>query len=521
MDYFSKDQQSRRVVPNWRFFSETMRIGELECNRIGELDDNQYALDDYIDTWLNKKSFSTAGDLISAAITNGQRHNKYAKEAALYVSEQDTSDYPVLANGANYILFDSTKGIIPSANNAQTQLIKKLESAQNMRKRIHDIRRKLNITPYNAILYVDMARTQVSIGNEEKAIKLMQVALQLDPNNRFVVRAAVRLFNHIGDFDRANAALRGTSLIKYDPWLIAADISIGMKRGKNSVHIKNGIKIIESCNYHPFSYTELASSLGMLEYYFGTRKKSRIYFRTSIQEPNDNSLAQAEWVAPYLQLEFDRNKNVKLDYEARFYQAIFKNNFEEAINELVDWIIDMPYSLKPIYLGTNIALTFLRNFELAEAILRVGLKVNPNNMDFVNNMAYTLARQDKTKEAQLYMDRFLKIPDYEISNSGKACQKATNGLIAYRKGDNVLGKTLYQEAIAEAEKIKGDQPEVYYKALINAKREEFIASKFQKTECLEELKKLDLPANSPFLGALVDEVEIMYNEHQAHVINDK
>lgn len=521
MDYLSKDQQYRRVVPNWRFFSETMRIGELESNRVEELDDNLYALDDYVDTWLNRKSFSTAGDLISAAITNGQRQNKYAKEAALYVSEQDTTNYPVLAEGANYILFDGTKNLIPSPKNVHTELIKKLELAQNMRDRIHDIRRKLNVTPYNAILYVDMARTQVSIGNEEKAIKLMQVALQLDPNNRFVVRAAVRLFNHIGDFERANAVLRGTSLIKYDPWLIAADISIGMKRGKNSVHIKNGIRIIESRNYHPFSYTELASSLGTLEYYFGTRKKSRSYFRTSIQAPNDNSLAQAEWVAPRLQLEFDRKMDVKLDYEARFYQALFKSNFDEAMKELVNWIIDMPYSQKPIYLGTNIALTFLRNFELAEAILRVGLKVSPNNMDFVNNMAYTLARQDKAKEAQVYMDKFLKTPDNEITPSGKACQKATQGLIAYRKGETDLGKVLYQEAITEAEKIKADQPEVYYKALINLKREELMASKYQNTECLEELKRLDLPDNSPFLEALIDEVEIMYNEHQPHVINDK
>lgn len=520
MDYISKDQQSRRVVPNWRFFSETMRIGELDSNRLGELDENLYSLDDYIDTWLNRKSFSTAGDLISAAISNGQRQNKYAKEAALYVTEQDTTNYPVLVSGANYILYNDYNDINPPIGNDHTELIKKLESAQNMRERIHNIRRKLNITPYNAILYVDMARTQVSIGNEEKAIKLMQVALQLAPNNRFVVRAAVRLYNHIGDFERANAALRGTSLIKYDPWLIAADISIGMKRGKNSVHIKNGMRIIESHNYHPFSYTELASSLGTLEYYFGTRKKSRVFFRTSVQAPNDNSLAQAEWVAPRIQLEFERKNNVKFDYEARFYQAFFKSNFDEAIKELVDWIIDIPYSQKPIYLGVNIALTFLRNFELAEAILRVGLKVSPNNMDFVNNMAYTLARQNKTKEAQDYLDRFLKIPDDEITTSGKACQKATHGLIAYRKGDIDLGKSLYQEAIIEAEKIRSDQPEVYYKAFINSKREELIASKYQKVECLEELKRLDLPYNSPFLRALIDEVEILYNKHQSHIIKD-
>ena len=517
MDYLSVEQQSRRVIPNWRFFSETMSIGELESNRVGETNNNVYALDDYIDTWVNRKSFSTAGDLISAAITNGHLQDKYAKEAALYVLEQDTTDYPILAKGANYILTGDNHYVLPKPKRDHLQLIKKLEEAQNMRYKINEIRQKLNVTPYNAVLYVDMARTQISIGNEEKAIKLMQVALQLDPNNRFVVRAAVRLFNHIGDFERANAALRGTSLIKCDPWLIAADISIGMKRGKNSIHIKNGIRIIESHNYNPFSYTELASSLGTLEYYFGTKKKSRHYFRTSIIAPNDNSLAQAEWISRKLQLDFDRNSNVKLDYEARCYQAFFREDFDGAIKELVDWILDMPYSQKPIYLGSNIALTFLRNFELAEAILKVGLKVSPNNTDFVNNMAYTLARQNKLKEAQAYLDSFLKTPEKELTDGGKICRKATEGLIAYRKGEYELGKSLYQEAVKDAEKIKSELPEVFYKAIINSKREELIASKFTKTECLEELNKLNIPEHNLNLKELIKEVEMLYNEHQVCV----
>lgn len=519
MDYLSEEQQSRRVVPNWRFFMETMSIGELESNRIGKPNNNAYALDDYISTWINRKSFSTAGDLISAAIANGQLHNKYAKDASVYVTEQDNTDFPVLAKSAKYILRGDNL-YTPPLKGAHKELIKKLEEAQNMRYKINEIRQKLNVTPYNAILYVDMARTQISIGNEEKAIKLMQVALQIDPNNRFVVRAAVRLYNHIGDFERANAALRGTSLIKYDPWLIAADVSIGMKRGKNSVHIKNGVKIIESRNYHPFSYTELASSLGTLEFYFGTRKKSRSYFRTSVLAPNDNSLAQAEWVSRKLQLDFDRKNNVKLDYEARCYQAFYKGDFDGAINELVDWIIDMPYSQKPIYLGASIALSYLRNFELAEAILKVGLKASPNNTDFLNNMAYTLARQNKIKEAQMYMDKFLQTPESELTEGGQICRKATQGLIAYRRGEYELGRSLYQEAVKDAEKLKSESPEVYYKAIINSRREELIASNYTKTECLENLKQLDIPEQYIALKELIKEVELLYRDHQLQAIND-
>ena len=516
MDYLNLEQRSRRVVPNWRFYSETMFLGELESARKETLREDLYPIDEYVNTWLNQKSFSTAGDLISAAITNGQRHNKFAIDAARYVSEQDTTQYPVLARSADYLLQGNTF-VNKGCSIRHQALIDKLRTAQDMSQRIREIRHQLNVYPYNAVLYADMARAQLSIGKRDKAIRLMQVALQLDPDNRFVVRAAVRLFHHLGDIERANSALRGTSLVKYDPWLIAADITTGMLRGKNSVHIKTGIRMIESLNYHPFSYTELASSLGTLEYYYGSRKKSRGYFRTSMKSPNDNSLAQAEWVSPYLNFQLDNKKEVKLDYEARFYQNVYKNDFESAANELVDWIIDMPYSQKPIYLGAHVSLTYLRNFNLAEEILKIGLKVSPTNQDFINNMAYTLARANKPSEAQEYIDRLLKIPEVEMAESMQVCLSATLGLIAYRSGDNERGRQLYGEAIAKAAKLKDKQPEVYFKAVINAKREALRASGYKDKEILKEIKQLEIPDGYNELKILVEEVLQLYEQNMIHL----
>ena len=144
-------------------------------------------IDDYVDSWLDRRSFSTAGDLISAAITNGQRNNKYARDAARYITEEQNSvEYPVLERAAKYILSGTGNIISAKTSDAHSELIQKLESAQNMGKRIHDIRHKMNIYPYNAVLYVDMSRAQLTVGNTDKAIKLMQVALQLDPSNRLI-----------------------------------------------------------------------------------------------------------------------------------------------------------------------------------------------------------------------------------------------------------------------------------------------------------------------------------------------
>lgn len=118
-----------------------------------------------------------------------------------------------------------------------------------------------------------MARAYTTIGLKEKAEKLIRMAVYLDPQNRFVARAAARFFIHIGDNGRAADVIRKTGYAKYDPWLMASDISIATVRGKRSGYIKRGQQIAFSDNYNSFSISELASALGTIEMEDGSRKK--------------------------------------------------------------------------------------------------------------------------------------------------------------------------------------------------------------------------------------------------------
>ena len=352
-----------------------------------------------------------------------------------------------------------------------------------------------------------MARAYTTIGLKEKAEKLIRMAVYLDPQNRFVARAAARFFIHIGDNGRAADVIRKTGYAKYDPWLMASDISIATVRGKRSGYIKRGQQIAFSDNYNSFSISELASALGTIEMEDGSRKKSRNFFNQSLIAPNDNSLAQAEWViiASQLPITIHPNLKVKCNHESLVYKALENNDVVSAMSNAVDWICDMPFSMKPVLIGYNIATTFMRNYELSSNILEVGLKSHPNDPWMLNNRAYVNARANNVEEAEKDMEKLEHITT-PLTKSMAICKEATKGLIAYRKKDKETGKKLYEQAILHASELKEDSDEVVLKAKINMLREELMISNFQNTQVLRDLEKLSVPDQKQDLLLLKNEV---------------
>ena len=74
----------------------------------------------------------------------------------------------------------------------------------------------------------------------QKAERAIRAALQLAPNNRFVLRSAAR-FIHIGEPEIARTLLVGAEAIQSDPWLMASEIAIAEFLGKPSRLPKNRV----------------------------------------------------------------------------------------------------------------------------------------------------------------------------------------------------------------------------------------------------------------------------------------
>ena len=481
---FLCETPDRRVIPNWRSLRDTVSNGELEYPSNEHV---AFNLEEYEQDWNREHTLLYASELVSAAVANGIKHNLIAKGAAEFMLNHDDEITEAQRTVALSLLAEDNAVTNIKCNHEIDEL---LMNTGEIYAKIGYFKSIIRKYPFNPINYVEVARFYAMIGQTKQAINMMNIALALDSDNRFVSRSAARLFVHVEDLDRAHYVLRNNGQVALDPWLMASEISVNLLRGRSSSLIKKGVALINSGNFSPFCFSELSSSLGTLEFVNGTQKKSKIFFEKSLISPNDNSLAQAEWAkANKLSLHFDKAvcEKVNMSYEANTLYAYQDDKYEDALKASIRWMNDMPYSKNPIFVGANIAYTFLKDYRTAAKILKRGLEANPNEPAFMNNLAYTYALDGKLVEANEILNRVTKISD--IDERTKICLSATRGLIAYRENRIEEGRTLYLEAIKAAKDIQGD-PTYNWNAILNFVREEILATNVIPSDVDEVLNQI-------------------------------
>lgn len=504
--------KKRRVVPNWRYYEATLIAGELNEWRMSRREGKTYAIDDYVELWKKHKSLFRAGDLISAAITNGREDNDVVKDAAKFILDREKDATYSMLNSARKLMGVDALANTPYSKEAER--LRECTATKNIRDYIHNLRLRLQLVPYNPYLYVDLSRAYLLLGQTAKAQEAIEQALHYGATDRFVARSAARFYLHLQDRDRAYDVIRAKGAVACDPWLMAAEISINMLREKTSNYIKKGREIIESGNCSPFGFTELASSIGTLELSAGANRKSNKLFRKALIDPNDNSLAQVQWVSSFEHLSLKLDASVNNDYEVRTIEAITKGDADLAIHEAVSWICDMPFAHKPINIGYTICTNLLKDFALASDILDVGLRSDDNNPLLLNNKAYCSARANDLTTAKDAFEKLNRSSRKSESQSMKVCIPATEGLILYRSGQNVEGSNKYKEAISIAKKITEttEEKDLYKKAVLNYCREKLIAKDGDPNKILEEAKNAAIGTENVELKLLFEEITNEYNK---------
>lgn len=467
---FVNIELDRKIVPNWRPFQETSYLGELSfCYSPSNI--HHYPIDEYVNSWRDNRQILFASELLSAAVSNDQLNISEVKDAASFILQNKSK--------ANYAQIELAEVILESPEIdiikvGIDKILEKLSQIQDIQIRIKQLKYKINRFPYNPILYVEIARNYIMLGQKEKARFNMNIALHLAPNNRYVTRSAVRMYIHLDDMEQAHSVITNNSTFKYDPWLLAPEISLKLMMNKSSNFVKQARNLLNQ-DVSPFYITELASSLGTLEYHYGGKRKSRDLFRQSLIMPNDNSLAQAEWAfLKQIPIRITREtvESVKRNHEAQSLYSYYVGDYNRALEETVDWLLDAPFSEEATLRGSSIAYNFLKKYDLAARILNIGLKAHPGDPVYLNNLAYTLALDNKIDEAQKRMDELLRISKVDIDESTAVCMKATQGLIAYRKGNVEEGRRLYLEAMKDSKELKDNREEYNWKAILNYLREE-------------------------------------------------
>jgi tetratricopeptide (TPR) repeat protein len=469
------EKEKRDVIPNWRNYVKTAKMGEFSSVLTSSIEVPLFQLSEYEGAWKENKSVAYAGDFISAAIMNGQSLLPEVQTAARYIVEHENECTQTLYKAAKSILPIESRELI----NMPTDTVKKLDEIEGKeivyKERINFLRKENRKYPYNSINYCELARCYVNLGLVDKAEKMMKIAVHLAPASRYVSRSAARMFMHSGDMDLAHHILTRNPWISKDPWLIASEIAVNSARDRGSRFVNRGIEIIKSDNYAPFSYSELASAIGTLEMKNGSKKGCRNYINKALLCPNDNSLAQAEWLQ-------SENKDIRLtfgDYsylhskaEADSRLAYFKDNFQSALNSSIDWVEDFPFDKDPILFASGMAYTYLKDYDTAIRIIEIGLRANPNDTNLLNNLAYVLSLDGQTDKAEIVLQTPV-LSSTSLQKNIKVCLTATKGLTEYRKGNIAKGQSLYYKAITDA-KNAGCDKFLIDKAFLNFIREEVL-----------------------------------------------
>jgi tetratricopeptide (TPR) repeat protein len=487
------EQKKRNVIPNWRKFEKTLLLGELgNSNAIKNLDiDISRTLID----WKNNKTIGIAADLLNSAFISNKKNSKEVSEAALFVIKNQIL--------SNYSLTDLAKAIIKDSpftelnfkeeeNKIKLYNLDELQESSDpflIFKKIHDTKFLAFNQNRNPIIWVELARLYASVGQEHKALQAMEIALNISPSNRFVLRSATRLFVHFGVSEKALYYLKKSESIKFDPWLISAHIATSTILKRYSPFIKDANKIILSKNFSDFDLTELTSSLGTLEYFNGSLKDTKKLFNLSLKQPNDNSLAQIEWVSNHskrslINFELLNYKNVIIAHEAYAIDSYERGLWDKALENTINWVLDIPYSKTPVILGSYIACCLLDQFDKAIELCKFGLKANPNDPILLNNLIYSLTLNNEVDKTKPYIEHLEKLKRVDLSEDLKTSIKATLGLVAFREKNIEFGKRLYKEAIEESKDERSK-----FIAIYNYLRELIFVNDSEKDILIKKIKE--------------------------------
>jgi tetratricopeptide (TPR) repeat protein len=434
------DDRARQVIPRWRSFAAATQFGELTSLKVRRDVFNDDMLAGILEDWRREPGLSAASEVVSAALTIGR--TKPAEEAARFVLSND--DAPAIARDIATQCLQGT-----SQPSSRFLTVFSQPAFDHLQTSIGECRRQLREYPRNSVLWTNLALQWTTIGEPEKARRAMQIALGLTPLNRFVVRAACRMHLHQGDPDEAHWVLMRSAATKWDPWMVASEVAVSAVRNRGPQLIKQARNMVLGKSLSPFHVSELAGAMATLEASSGQTKNARRLCQLSLVDPAENAVAQIAWLGRNVK-SLGSNLDPKataLSNEARTWASIGGGDWTNAFKYAKRWQMEQPFSSRPAMCASYVASTGLEDFEEAAKILRQSLVSNPDDPVLHNNLAFSLAKQGEIAAA---MEVLQKTEQLVLNPRDEICLTATRGLVAFRMGNELVGRSFYKKAIDRA-----------------------------------------------------------------------
>lgn len=315
---------------------------------------------------------------------------------------------------------------------------------QKERANVATLRSALSRFPTQPLLWSELARSHIVLGDDDKAVRAMTCAVQLASQSSYVRRSAARMFLHLRDVPRALRMVREHPNFRNDPRMLSAEIAIASCSNMPLRHVALGMKMLDDKNVRPSYLSELAAALATVELEFGKHKKARTLFARSLTSPSENILAQLQWAA-------ERDSHILVPseawevphpYEARALAARLAGDWDGVLDATELWLQDEPYATRPAMIGSFVSFTE-GQYPRSEQLATQALLSNPDSAVLLNNRAVVRAYQGNLSGALDDVQRSVG-----LDKETHPYLLATLGLIAYRSGDPDRGARGYRAALA-------------------------------------------------------------------------
>ncbi|WP_341836848.1 hypothetical protein WJU16_03010 [Chitinophaga pollutisoli] len=480
------EQTNRLIIPRWRKFNPKCITAEhklltpeidIKSEPASLLSFNKKEKD-----WHVHGSVGHAWELVHSAYIN-QEFSK-AKNAAAFLKDNLSQISPALRKVINEILGED----ISEPNSVAPDIIPINKLTEITRREIKSTKRKISYYLRNEFQWLELSRLYSIIGELEKAKQCINIAIYFSNNqNRYFLRSASRFFYHIGNFEQAQSIIRRSPHLKSDPWLLSTDISYSNKMERHAVNAKRGREIVDSKNFSNESITELAGVLGTMELKNDSVKNARKLTKQSLLAPNDNSLAQAEWIAheiSEISIEPWLNK-MELGFEARTLEFLHNRNYAKCLHESLLWVMDQPFSKRACHFVSYLCTGLTENYETAIEVGELGAKTNWDYFPIINNLTFAHISAGNLTRAKELLEHMTTM---SMSSREQCFALATVGYYYYRSKEYVAGRESYQKAIDLA--AKNNYDDLKKLATANLLREGYLAGESQYVIVMAALEKI-------------------------------
>ncbi|GAA1650609.1 hypothetical protein GCM10009744_47780 [Kribbella alba] len=468
----------RNIIPRWRRFGKTVRVGELKPLHVPQSPEvSTVGLNESLAAYASDPGLHTAGDVLSQAVVLGFRSPEI-DAAARYVITAPNQTGRIASQLAERVVNDSISGA------SQLDSSPLIEVA-DFRLRVRQMRGILQREPRNSIRWTDLALAYVNLGLLEQAERAMRVALSLSPSNRYVLRSAVRLYLLLDRPDQARFVLRDDDLLR-DPWIHASELSLAEILERPARKMRAARTAVEEDAFAPWHLSELASELATIDLRAGKVRHGKQLLRRALVSPTENTIAQVKWVAIESGIDIPAipGDEPPLLHEAKAREFEQAGKYLEALEEAMRWQIDQPFDPEPALFGSYVAAMALERYDTAIDIAERGLRSNPANTMLRNNLVFSLASVGRIEDAAVEAAKMETLPD----TKDQAVTEATRGLVDFRSGNTQAGRARYQDSVSTFRRNEDS-----YRAALATflwAREELIAGTPEALNVLEDATKV-------------------------------